>query len=214
MITPVDLVLSSIPDLDVRYTAKESRKKTVAILGSSVSKDSLKEALQASSDVTRYFIENGYNVVHGCGSRGIMGKAYNTAAEYSAKDASGKPVQNLAIIVEPLWGDENLSNCVPIGKAASEAERIAKFGQVADNFVIFPGGPTTLQETTTLIQKNRYLPKFEAKKLVLFGSDFWEGVVIQYKKLFEMNLLKENPLGKLFHVVNSKEEVFKLIFRK
>lgn len=29
-----------------------------------------------------------------------------------------------------------------------------------------------------------------------------------------MKLLKENPIGKLFHVANSKEEVLKLIMRK
>lgn len=83
-----------------------------------------------------------------------MGEVYNSAKEASIKDAVGKPLQNLAIIVQPLWGDENLQDCIPIGKANSESERILKFTQVADNFVIFPGSATTLQEATTLIQNN------------------------------------------------------------
>lgn len=51
-----------------------------------------------------------------------MGEVYNAAKEVSMKDSTGKPLQNLAIIVEPLWGDENLHDCIPIGKANSEAE--------------------------------------------------------------------------------------------
>lgn len=98
-----------------------------------------------------------------------MGEVYNAAKEASLKVPSGgggklKPVRNLAIIVEPLWGDENLEDCVPIGKANSEADRIEKFTQVADNFVVFPGSAATLQEASTLIQKNRYQKNGEAKK--------------------------------------------------
>lgn len=213
MINTIGLI-NNIPNLNSKYTTPESRQKTVAILGSSGSIEPLEKYLKASSDITRHFVENRFNVVHGCGSHGIMGEVYNAAKEASVKDSTGKPLQNLAIIVEPLCGDENLHDCIPIGKANSEAERITKFTQVADNFVIFPGSATTLQEASTLIQNNRY-PKYgEVKKVILFGSDFWEGLVTQYKKIFEMKLLKENPVGKFFHVANSKEEVLKLIMRK
>ncbi len=213
MIDSIDLI-NKIPSLNTNYTSVESKQKTVAILGSSVSSELLEKYLKASSDITRHFIENGFNVVHGCGSHGIMGKVYDAAKEASIKDAKGKPLQNLAIVVEPLWGDENLHDCIPIGKANSEAERIVKFTKVADNFVIFPGSVTTLQEASTLIQNNRYPKLGEVKKVVLFGADFWEGLVLQYKKIFEMNLLKENPIGKLFHIANSKEEVLRIILRK
>lgn len=213
MMNTIDLI-NNIPNLNSKYTSAESKQKTVAILGSSGSTEPLEKYLKASSDITRHFVENGFNVIHGCGSHGIMGEVYNAAKDASIKDQAGKPLQNLAIIVEPLWGDENLYDCIPIGKANSEAERIAKFTQVADNFVIFPGSATTVQEASTLMQKNRYPKSGEVKKVILFGSDFWEGLVTQYKKIFEMNLLKENPIGKLFHVANSKEEVLKLIMRK
>lgn len=213
MMNTIDLI-NNIPSLNNKYTNTESKQKTVAILGSSGSTEPLEKYLKASADITRHFVENGFNVVHGCGSHGIMGEVYNAAKEASIKDSTGKPLQNLAIIVEPLWGDENLQDCIPIGKANSEAERISKFTQVADNFVIFPGSATTVQEASTLIQNNRYPKNGEIKKVILFGSDFWEGLVTQYKKIFEMKLLKENPIGKLFHVANSKEEVLKLIMRK
>jgi len=213
MMNSIDLI-NNIPSLNNRYTSPDKKQKTIAILGSSGSTESLEKYLKASSDITRYFVENGYNIVHGCGSHGIMGEVYNAAKEASIKDSSEKPLQNLAIIVQPLWGDENFQDCIAIGKANSEAERIAKFTQVADSFVIFPGSATTLQEATTLIQNNRYPKSGEIKKIILFGSDFWESLVNQYKKIFEMKLLKENPIGKLFHIANSKEEVIKLILRK
>lgn len=213
MIDSIDLI-NKIPSLNINYTSAESKQKTIAILGSSGNSELLEKYLKTSSDITRHFIENGFNVVHGCGSRGIMGKVYNAAKEASIKDSKGKPIQNLAIIVEPLWGDENLNDCIPIGKANSEAERIVKFTKVADNFVIFPGSVTTLQEASTLIQNNRYPKLGEVKKVVLFGADFWEGLILQYKKIFEMNLLKENPIGKLFHIANSKEDVLRIILRK
>lgn len=213
MINAVDFI-KTIPNLNPQYTTKESRQNTVAILGSSKSTDAIDKYLRASSEITRHFIENGFNVVHGCGTKGIMGEVYDAAQKHSIKDSLGKPIQNLAIVVEPLWGDENLSDCIPIGKANSEAERITKFAKVADSFVIFPGSAGSLQETTTLIQNNHYLKDGESKKVILFGAEFWEGLVSQYKKLFDMKLLKENPIGKLFHVVNSKEELFKLIAKK
>ncbi len=213
MINSIDLI-SKIPSLNTSYTSAESKQKTIAILGSSGNSELLEKYLKASSDITRHFVENGFNVVHGCGSQGIMGKVYQVAKEASVKDSTGKPLQNLAIIVEPLWGDENFQDCVLIGKANSEAERIVKFTKVADNFVIFPGSATTLQEASTLIQGNRYPKSGEVKKIVLFGADFWEGLVSQYKKIFEMKLLKENPIGKLFHIANSKEEVLGVILKK
>lgn len=213
MLKSIELI-KTIPNINPRYTTKESRQNTVAILGSSTSSETIERYLKASSDITRHFVENGYNVVHGCGTKGIMGEVYNSAQKYSVKNASGKPIQNLAIIVEPLWGDENLIDCIPIGKANSEAERITKFAKVADNFVIFPGSAGTLQEATTLIQNNHYLKEGDAKKVILFGAEFWEGLVSQYKKLFDLKLLKENPIGKLFHIANSKEDLLKLIIRK
>ncbi len=213
MLKSIELI-KTIPNINPRYTTKESRQNTVAILGSSTSSETIERYLKASSDITRHFVENGYNVVHGCGTKGIMGEVYNCAQKYSVKNTSGKPIQNLAIIVEPLWGDENLIDCIPIGKANSEAERITKFSKVADNFVIFPGSAGTLQEATTLIQNNHYLKEGDAKKVILFGAEFWEGLVSQYKKLFDLKLLKENPIGKLFHIANSKEDLLKLIIRK
>ena len=201
----------SVPDFDGFYSFPPQKDKTITILGSSKSTKALEEYEKASADITRHFVKNGYNVLHGCGTNGIMGSVYKAAAEVSQKK-NGIPSQNRAILKQPLWGDENLDECKIIGQAKTESERIEKFGKVSDRFLIFPGSTTTMQEATTLIQQNQYMPKNKEKKtIVLFGEKFWSGLINQYKKLFDMELLKENPIGNLFHIANTKQEVIKLL---
>ena len=80
MINSIDLT-ANIPSLNSNYTNAESKRKTVAVLGSSGSTEPLEKYLKASSEITRHFVENGFNIVHGCGSHGIMGEVYNAAKE-------------------------------------------------------------------------------------------------------------------------------------
>jgi len=55
MINSIDLV-NKIPNLNSNYTSAASKKKTVAILGSSGDAESLEKYLKASSDITRHFV--------------------------------------------------------------------------------------------------------------------------------------------------------------
>ena len=146
-----------VPGLVDKYTSDESRKKTVTILGSATNSRALEEYMDMCAEVTEGLVKNGYNILSGCGSHGIMGTAYEAAKKHSAVDMNGRPVQNLTILVEPGWGDEDLKHCVPIGKAKSEAERIDKFFKTSDNFVVFPGGSTTMQEATSLLNFKKHL---------------------------------------------------------
>ena len=185
---------------------QNKKRETVAILGSSKSKDSISEYINLCSDVTKSFVLADKNILHGCGTSGIMGAAYNAAKTYSKKDEENKPSQNLAIVKTPLWGDEDIENCVVIDKADSEAQRIEKFSDLADKVVIFPGGAATLQEATTLISKNNYTPKEKRKKIVLVGSDYFKNLDEQYKKIYSSGLLNEKP-DKLYTIADTKEEI-------
>ena len=205
--------LQKIPEFIGSYAFPVNREKTVAILGSSKDIEGFEQYQRAASDVTRHFIENGYNVVHGCGSKGVMGEVMRTAAQYSAKE-NGEPIQNLAIIKEPLWGDEDLKSCTVIGKAKSEIERADKLTRVADNFVIFPGSGGTLHEATAVIQMNQYPEGGKLKKIVLVDPKFWSGLVEQYKTMFYKKFIKDFPVGKLFHLVDSQSEILNLIMKK
>ena len=204
-------ILKSVPVIDSRYYAPALKDKSVVVLGSSKNTAQLDKYLQACSDITRHFVENGFNIISGAGSKGIMGETYNTAYKYSVKDKNNRPLQNLGILTEPLWGDENLDIGIIIGKAKSEGERIEKFSKVSNRFLIFPGSGGTIHEASALVSKNVY--GSEPKKIALFGEDFWKSFADVYKKITELNLLKK-PLNELFRIVNSKEEVIKFFLKK
>jgi len=198
-----------IPILNPNYTTPESKAKTVTILGSSKTSDALSEYMDLCSKVTKSLMENGYNIVSGCGANGIMGATYKAAKDNSLKDSFGKPLQNLAIVVEPAWGDEDIENCIPVGKATSESDRISKFCKVSDHFIVFPGGESTLLETTSLIQKNKYPEKGEPfKRIILVGQQIFSGLVNQYQSFFELGTVSKPP-EQLFKVLNSEKEILK-----
>ena len=196
--------------IKAQYYMPESTSKTVGILGSSKTTEEILNHMEACADITKGLILSGKNIVHGCGNSGIMGAAYNSGKIYSEKDNNGKPIQNLAIIAEPMWGDEDLENCIPLTTSKSEADRIEKFSQIADSFIIFPGSSTTLQEATTLITKNYYGKEEDKKQIILVGRDFFEGLQKQYQKLYDSKLIKCPP-SELFTIVDTKEEVEELI---
>lgn len=181
-----------------------NNRETVAILGSSKETQDILGHMDICSKITKELVLSGKNVLTGCGSMGIMGASYNAAKEHSTKDGKGRPEQNLAITVEPLWGDEDLENCTVIAHASSEADRIKKFQQHADKFVIFPGSAGTLQEISTLIADNYY--KRENKEIILVGKEFFKGIEEQYQKMYEADLIKCPP-DKLFKLVDSEEEI-------
>lgn len=199
---------SKVPELVDKYTSDDSRKKTVTILGSATDSKALESYMNMCAEITEGLVKNGYNILSGCGSHGIMGSAYESARKNSAVDMIGRPIQNLTILVEPGWGDEDIKHCVPIGKAKSEAERIDKFFKTSDNFVIFPGGSTTLQEATSLINFKKHLTETDpVKKIILVGQDFFSGLFKQYETIFKFNPNWYKPPESLFKILNSSKEV-------
>ena len=118
--------------ISAQYFMPQSRENTVGILGSSKSTKEIMEYMDACANITKGIVLSGKNILHGCGNSGIMGAAYDSGKKYSTKDLTGRPIQNLAIIAAPMWGDEDLDNCVPISTSISEADRIEKFSQIAD----------------------------------------------------------------------------------
>ncbi|MBR5305185.1 MAG: LOG family protein [Candidatus Gastranaerophilales bacterium] len=186
------------------FKANHKKENTIAILGSSKSNDHILPDIIKVSRIVPTIIARGMNIVTGCGTRGIMGQAHYTAADYSKKDSNGKPIQNLAIIKKPLWGDEDLDNCEVIDEATSENERITKFIENADSFLIFPGGPATMLEATSVISHNHYAEN--KKKVILVGREYFKSLDEQYLKIYEMGLLKVDP-KELYVLVDSVEEI-------
>ena len=193
-----------------KYKTQHARENTVAVLGSSKTVDEILDYMDICSNSTKALVLGGKNLVHGCGTMGIMGAAYDSGYKYSKRDINNNPEQNLAIVTEPLWGNEDLEHCIPIACATSEADRIDKFTEVADTVLIFPGSAGTMQEATTLISKNYYGNPQDRKKIILVGKDFFKGLIEQYNKLYETGLIKCSP-EKLFSVADSEDEINKII---
>ena len=70
-----------------------------------------------------------------------------------------------------------------------------------------------MQEATTLIQHNKYSKTGNLLTIILFGREYQKGLTLQYEKLFEMELLSENPIGNLFMLADSKEDVMNVILK-
>ncbi|MEP1306730.1 MAG: TIGR00730 family Rossman fold protein [Balneola sp.] len=88
--------------------------------------------------------------------------------------------------------------------------RKVMFVKYAQGFIVFPGGFGTLDElfeSLTLIQTH----KISKIPIILFGSDYWDGLVNWIKKtMVEAGTIAEKDLD-LFHVTDSTEEAVKII---
>ena len=188
------------------YKTSQAKANTIAVLGSSKTTDDILKYMDICSNSVKSMVLSGKNIVTGCGTSGIMGEAYKSGCNYSLKNKNNLPKQNLGILTKPLWGDEDLEHCIPIGCAKSEAGRIEMFSQVADTILIFPGSTGTLQEAATLISKNNYGKSEDKKKIILVGKKFFKGLIEQYNKLYKSGLIKHKP-SELFTVVDSEKEL-------
>ncbi len=88
--------------------------------------------------------------------------------------------------------------------------RKVMFVKYAQGFIVFPGGFGTLDElfeSLTLIQTH----KISKIPIILFGSDYWDGLVNWIKKtMVEAGTIAEKDID-LFHVTDSTEEAVKII---
>jgi len=119
------------------YKSAESKKNTIAILGSSKAADRIMNYMDMCSNVVKGLILADKKIVHGCGTTGIMGAAHYAGIKYSKINSEGKPEQNLGIVTDKLWGNEDTENCVMLTSAKNEADRIDKFAEVADTMLVF-----------------------------------------------------------------------------
>lgn len=192
-----------------KYLTSESKANTVTILAASrdpQEPNPLEKYMDMCSSFTKSLIQADKNILTGCATTGIMGAAYNTAVQYSQKDETGRPIQNLAVTNNPLWGNENLDDCVPVVSSNSAAEGAQRFMDMSDTIVVFPGSVTTLLEASTIIQKNYYGNPEEKRNVILVGKDYYKGLIEQYETMHKSGLINCKP-EELFTVVDSLEEL-------
>lgn len=188
-----------------QYISSESKNKTITILGSSRNSDAIKDSIKKASIISNELVKRGYNILTGCGSKGIMGAAYKGAL--AAEKDPEKPEKNLAVLTKPLWGDEDINHCKVISKSASsESDRTENgFYKASNNFLIFPGAASSIQEASILIAKNKYRSKDESPmNIFLVGKDYYKGLAQQYEDIDKAGLLGTKPEN-LFKVIEPED---------
>lgn len=157
------------------------REKTVAILGSSKEPDQAPQNAQfikMAREVAKKLVALGYNVVTG-GNNGIA-KASNIGA------SSIDPSKSFAIDLEG-W-EENYKPPIfnLLAKVKTGAERTDMFRNIAKHWVVFPGGPGSMQELS-VGGETKYYKMNNPPEMTLVGREF-------QKPLFEY-LTNMNDLG-------------------
>lgn len=193
-----------------KYLTPKSKANTFVVLGSSASKPDIESYVKLCSNVVQKLVLSGKNILSGCGGDGIMGACYNSAKTFSKLNCDGKPEQNLVVTVKPLWGDEDLQNCIVLFEAESEAQRIDEFIKFSNNFIIFAGSAGTLQEACALISHKYYCDKNDEQKIILVGRKFFKGLNEQYKELYNYKLMKKSP-EELYKIVENEDEILRAL---
>jgi len=177
-------------------------KKGVTIFGSAREKESA-PYYQAAVRTAELLASKGYTVITG-GGGGIM--------EAGNKGARNKKKMSVGLNIElPFEQQPNPYADIQIGFRYFFARKVM-FLKYADAFVVFPGGFGTLDEmfeAVTLVQTHK-VKKFP---IVLFGSDYWNGLVDWMKKklLADKYISPEDMF--VFKVVDTPEAAVKHILK-
>ena len=178
---------------------------SISIFGSARTKSNNKYYLLAK-EIACLIVENGYGVITG-GGPGIM-----EAANRGAKEANGKSV---GLCIELPFEQKESDNIYIDHDKKIDFDyffvRKVMFMKYAQGFVVMPGGFGTLDElfeAITLIQTT----KIEKFPIILVGSEFWSGLIDWIKEtLMENNKTVSNDDMCIFHIVDKKEEVIKIL---
>jgi hypothetical protein len=178
---------------------------SISIFGSARTKNNHKYYLLAK-EIASSIVENGYGVITG-GGPGIM-----EAANKGAKEANGK---SIGLCIELPFEKKESDNIYIDHDKKIDFDyffvRKVMFMKYAQGFVVMPGGFGTLDElfeAITLIQTT----KIEKFPIILVGSTFWSGLIDWIKEtLMENNKTVSNDDMCIFHIVDEKEEVIKIL---
>ncbi len=134
------------------------------------------------------------------------------AANKGAREANGKSV---GLCIELPFGKKESDNIYIDHDKKIDFDyffvRKVMFMKYAQGFVVMPGGFGTLDElfeAITLIQTT----KIEKFPIILVGASFWSGLIDWIKEtLMENNKTVSNKDMCIFHIVDKKEEVIKIL---
>lgn len=146
-----------------------------------------------------------YGLVTGGSKTGLMQEVTNGFAQQGTDNINLygilPQVFKNAKIEHPLIPEKNLIWTQTLGT------RLNLFQQMSDAVIVLPGGLGTFHELLDFLVHQQF--KLIEKPILLFNLDnFWEGFLLQLKKMVEKNCLAPQHL-KLFIVVETVEEALK-----
>lgn len=174
-------------------------KRAVTIFGSARTKPHEKD-YKAAEEMGRLLAKNKFAVITG-GGPGIM-----EAGNKGAFEASGVSIGcNISL---PQEQEANKYQTISLDFHYFYARKVM-FVKYAEAFICFPGGYGTLDEffeTITLIQTL----KIEPFPIILFGKDYWSGLVEWMKATLRPHFIDGEDLD-IFKVVDTPGEALKWV---
>lgn len=155
---------------------------------------------KAAEETARLLAKEGFATITG-GGPGIM-----EAGNKGAFEGGGQSI-GLNITL-PKEQEGNRYQSISLDFHYFYARKVM-FVKYADAFICFPGGFGTLDEffeTMTLIQTT----KVEAFPVILYGTEFWQGLVYWMKKALIPNFIDKEDVD-IFRIVDSPAEAVQLV---
>lgn len=142
-----------------------------------------KELENKISELVKLFAESNFDLVYGGSKKGIMGIVNEIFKKENRQIIGVLPFKKL----ENERISENLNRKIYTNNLF---DRKSKMIDLADFFLILPGGIGTLDETFEIITSNRM--KFTNKKIAIFNClGFFDNLINQLKKMIEFGFLTE-----------------------
>ena len=157
------------------------------------------EYLALGDDLGKWLAENGYTLVYGGATGGLMSRVSN-----AAREAGGEVI---GIVPKRIIEAGRLArNCTKIHKVVSMSRRKQKMRELADCFVCLPGSYGTLDEMFDVIASGT-VGEHHKPIIILNYKGFYEGLKAEAAHMKDLQFLPEHEAYKPLYV-NSLEEVY------
>ena len=158
---------------------------------------------ERAREVGRDIARRGWSLVYGGGRVGLMGEVADAAL------AAGAPVYGVITRFLYEWevGHDGLTDLEIVDTLT---ERKLRMGELADGFLVLPGGIGTMDElfdSLTLRQTQRMQPI----PIVLFGREYWDQV-IDFEFLANEGVIRDEHLA-LIEYAETPQQAWDVICR-
>jgi uncharacterized protein (TIGR00730 family) len=157
---------------------------------------------EATDRLAKELVKNGFSVVFGGGSSGLMGKLADSVLEAGGKIKGIMP----QFMNEVEWGHKHVSDFVYTN---TMHERKAKFLEGTDALIALPGGTGTFEELFEAITLKK-LGQFTKPIIILNTRNYFEPFVQLMNQAITENFMSANQ-QELWKIVNEPEEVIHAI---